>query len=90
MPNIAGKSLLALRCDAYDAVLGERPILGIVKRAAGRSGLEAPVSPHWLRPALDRGATIPEVRLDVETDDAFRHLRRNKGLAGDRQRLKCF
>jgi integrase/recombinase XerD len=56
------RALLALRGDAgaNDAVfasrktgaqLGERAILGLVKRAAARAGLEAPVSPHWLRHA---------------------------------------
>ena len=33
------------------AQLGKRAILGLVKRAAARAGLEAPVSPHWLRHA---------------------------------------
>jgi len=31
--------------------LDERAGLGIEKRAAARAGIEAPVSPHWLRHA---------------------------------------
>jgi len=27
----------------------ERAVLGIVKRAAAKAGIEAPVSPHWLK-----------------------------------------
>jgi site-specific recombinase XerD len=62
LPEAVSRALLALRGDAgaNDAVfasrktgaqLAERAILGLVKRAAARAGLEAPVSPHWLRHA---------------------------------------
>jgi integrase/recombinase XerD len=65
------RSLLSLRGDAgaNDPVfasrkgggrLTERAVLSIVKRAAAKAGIEAPVSPHWLRHAhashaIDRG-----------------------------------
>jgi integrase/recombinase XerD len=50
--------------------LTERAVLGIVKRAAAEAGIEAPVSPHWLRHAhashaIDRGATLPEVQTTL-------------------------
>jgi Phage integrase family len=50
-----------------DVRLTERAVLGIVKRAAARAGLEAPISPHWLRHAhashaIDRGSTLSEVQ----------------------------
>ena len=62
LPEAVSRALLSLRGDtgANDAVfasrktgaqLGKRAILGLVKRAAARAGLEAPVSPHWLRHA---------------------------------------
>jgi len=70
--------LLSLRGDAgandplfashkTGARLTERAVLGIVKRAAAKAGIEAPVSPHWLRHArashaIDRGATLPEAQ----------------------------
>jgi site-specific recombinase XerD len=90
------RALLSLRSDAgaSDAVfgsrktsaqLGERAILGLVKRAAARAGLEAPVSPHWLRHAhashaIDRGATLPEVQAtlghgNIATTSGFLHAR---------------
>jgi integrase/recombinase XerD len=78
LPESVSRSLLSLRGDAgtSDAVfasrkgggrLVERAVLGLLKRAAARAGLEAPVSPHWLRHAhashaIDRGATLPEVQ----------------------------
>ena len=71
MPEAVSKPLLSLRGEAVpdDPVfasrkggsrLTERAVLGTVKRAAAAAGLEAPVSPHWLRHALasyaiDRG-----------------------------------
>jgi len=50
--------------------LTERAVLGTVKRAAARTGIEAPISPHWLRHArashaIDRGATLPEVQTTL-------------------------
>ena len=78
LPVASSRSLLSLRGDAgandavfasrkTDARLTERAVLGIVKRASARAGIEAPVSPHWLRHAhashaIDRGATLPEVQ----------------------------
>jgi integrase/recombinase XerD len=96
LPEAVSRSLLALRGDAgaNDAVfasrktgaqLGERAILGLVKRAAARAGLEAPVSPHWLRHAhashaIDRGATLPEVQStlghgNIATTSGYLHAR---------------
>jgi integrase/recombinase XerD len=96
LPAPVSRSLLALRGDAgaNDAVfasrktgaqLGERAILGLVKRAAARAGLEAPVSPHWLRHAhashaIDRGATLPEVQAtlghgNIATTSGYLHAR---------------
>src|SRR5262249_25576744 len=45
----------------------ERAIVFTVKRAERAAGIEAPISPHWLRRAhashaIDRGATLPEVQ----------------------------
>jgi integrase/recombinase XerD len=81
LPEAVSRALLSLRGDtgANDAVfasrnsgaqLGERAILGLVKRAAARAGPEAPVSPHWLRHAhashaIDSGATLPEVQATL-------------------------
>jgi site-specific recombinase XerD len=58
------------RSSPVGAQLGEWAILGLVKRAAARAGIEAPVSPHWLRHAhashaIDRGATLPEVQATL-------------------------
>jgi site-specific recombinase XerD len=96
LPAPVSKSLLALRGDAgaNDMVfasrktnvrLTERAVLGIVKRAAARAGLEAPISPHWLRHAhashaIDRGATLPEVQStlghgNIATTSGYLHAR---------------
>jgi integrase/recombinase XerD len=96
LPEPVSRALLALRGDAgaNDAVfagrktgaqLGERAILGLVKRAAARAGLEAPISPHWLRHAhashaIDRGATLPEVQStlghgNIATTSGYLHAR---------------
>ena len=47
--------------------LTERAVHGMAKRAAAKAGINASVSPHWLRHAhgshaIDRGASLPEVR----------------------------
>jgi integrase/recombinase XerD len=96
LPEAVSRGLLALRGDACanDAVftsrktegrLTERALLGIVKRAAARAGIEAPVSPHWLRHAhashaIDRGATLPEVQStlghgNIATTSGYLHAR---------------
>jgi len=78
LPEALSRALVSLRGDAgandpvfasrkTGARLTERAVLGIVKRAAATAGIEAPVSPHWLRHAhtshaIDRGATLPEVQ----------------------------
>ena len=77
LPEVVSRSLLSLRGDAgaNDPVfasrkggsLTERAVNGMVKRAAAKAGINAPVSPHWLRHAhgshaIDRGASLPEVQ----------------------------
>jgi integrase/recombinase XerD len=90
------RSLLSLRGDAgaNDPVfasrkggghLTERAVLGIVERAAAKGGIEAPISPHWLRHAhashaIDRGATLPEVQAtlghgNIATTSGYLHAR---------------
>jgi integrase/recombinase XerD len=96
LPEAVSRSLLTLRGDAgaNDPVfasakgggrLTERAILGTVKRAAARAGIEAPISPHWLRHAhashaIDRGATLPEVQStlghgNIATTSGYLHAR---------------
>jgi integrase/recombinase XerD len=74
LPKTVSRSLLSLRGNASnnDPVfvsrkgggrLTTRAVLGTVKRAAAVAGIEAPVSPHWLRHAhgshaIDRGETL--------------------------------
>src|SRR5215475_6542122 len=84
LPEIVSRSLLSLRDDAgvNDPVFGsrkggalaERTVNDMVKRAAAKAGIEAPVSPHWLRHAhgshaIDRGATLPEVQNTLGHDN---------------------
>jgi site-specific recombinase XerD len=96
LPEPVGRALMALRGDAgandplfasakTGAKLTERAVLGIVKRAAARAGIEAPISPHWLRHAhashaIDRGATLPEVQAtlghsNIATTSGYLHAR---------------
>src|SRR5215510_536393 len=84
LPDIVSRSLSSLRADAgvNDPVFGsrkggalaERTVNDMVKRAAAKAGIEAPVSPHWLRHAhgshaIDRGATLPEVQNTLGHDN---------------------
>ena len=96
LPEIVSKSLLSLRGDAgnNDAVfasrkgggrLTERAVLGMLKRTAIKAGVNAAVSPHWLRHAhgshaIDRGASLPEVQQtlghsNVSTTSGYLHAR---------------
>jgi len=96
LPEAVSRSLLSLRGDAgandplfasrkTGSRLTERAVLGIVKRAAAKAGIEAPVSPHWLRHAhashaIDRGATLPEVQEtlghgNIATTSVYLHAR---------------
>jgi len=95
LPEVVSRSLLSLRSDAgaNDPVfasrkggsLTERAVNGMVKRAAAKSGIDAPVSPHWLRHAhgshaIDRGATLPEVQNtlghdNIATTSGYLHAR---------------
>jgi site-specific recombinase XerD len=77
LPEIVSRSLLSLRGDAGDndpafasrqgGHLTERNVNAMVKRTAAKAGINAAVSPHWLRHAhgshaIDRGASLPEVQ----------------------------
>ena len=95
LPEIVSRSLLSLRGDAgaNDPVfasrngggLAERTVNDMVKRAAAEAGIDAPVSPHWLRHAhgshaIDRGATLPEVQNtlghdNIATTSGYLHAR---------------
>ena len=96
LPETVSRPLQSLRGDAGDndpvfasrkggSRLTERAVLGTVKRAAARAGIEAPVSPHWLRHAhashaIDRGATLPEVQWtlghgNIATTSGYLHAR---------------
>jgi integrase/recombinase XerD len=96
LPAAVSCSLFSLRGDAGNndplfasrkggGRLTERAILGTVKRAAAKAGLEAPVSPHCLRHAhashaIDRGVTLPEVQGtlghgNIATTSGYLHAR---------------
>jgi integrase/recombinase XerD len=96
LPAIVSRALLSLRgnAGANDPLfpsregggpLTVRAVRGMVKRAAARAGIEAPVSPHWLRHAhashaIDRGATLPEVQStlghgNIATTSGYMHAR---------------
>jgi integrase/recombinase XerD len=96
LPEVVSKSLLSLRGDAgnNDPIfvscksggrLQQRAVRGLLTRAAARAGIEAPVSPHWLRHAhashaIDRGATLPEIQStlghgNIATTSGYLHAR---------------
>jgi integrase/recombinase XerD len=96
LPEVVSRSLLSLRGDAgaNDPVfpsrkaggqLTERAVHGMVKRVAAKAGINAAVSPHWLRHAhgshaIDRGASLPEVQAtlghsNVSTTSHYLHAR---------------
>ena len=96
LPAAVSRSLLSLRGDAgaNDPVfasrkgggpLTTRAVQGTVKRAAAKAGLDAPISPHWLRHAhashaIDRDATLPEVQStlghgNIATTSGYLHAR---------------
>jgi integrase/recombinase XerD len=96
LPEVVSKSLLGLRGEAGAEApvfasrkggerLTERAVHGMVKRAAKRAGINAGVSPHWLRHAhgshaIDRGASLPEVQAtlghsNVSTTSGYLHAR---------------
>jgi site-specific recombinase XerD len=87
LPEVVSQALLSLRGAAGEGDpvfpsrkgggrLGERAVLGMLKRAAIKAGIKrveteegvkSLVSPHWLRHAhgshaIDRGASLPEVQ----------------------------
>jgi integrase/recombinase XerD len=77
LPEIVSRSFLSLRGDAgaNDPVFASRKRGGrltqqgvdaMIKRSAKKAGINAKVSPHWLRHAhgshaIERGASLPEV-----------------------------
>jgi integrase len=89
------RSLLTLRGDAgaNDTVfasrkggrLTARAVHGMVKRTAARAGVNAAISPHWLRHAhgshaIDKGAPLHEVQAtlghaNVTTTSGYLHAR---------------
>jgi integrase/recombinase XerD len=95
LPAIVSKALGELRGDAgasdpifasrKGGALTTRAVHGLVRRAARRAGIPAPVSPHWLRHAhashaIDRGASLPEVKTtlghsNVATTSQYLHAR---------------
>ena len=76
--------------------LTERAVHGMVKRTAARAGVNAAISPHWLRHAhgshaIDKGASLPEVQAtlghaNITTTSGYLHARpdSSSGLKLDR------
>jgi integrase/recombinase XerD len=96
LPDAVGQLLATLRgdADAGQPVFRSRKkggaltpvaVLRIVRQAAARAGIQAPVSPHWLRHAhashaLDRGAPIHLVQAtlghaSIHTTGRYLHAR---------------
>ena len=95
LPEIVSRSLLTLRGDAgtNDPVfasrkggrLTARAVHGMVKRTAARAGVNAAISPHWLRHAhgshaIDEGAALHEVQAtlghaNIATTSGYLHAR---------------
>jgi integrase/recombinase XerD len=96
LPEIVSRSVLSLRGNAGDSdpvfpsrmgggKLTERNVNAMVKRAAKKAGINAAVSPHWLRHAhgshaIDRGASLPEVQNtlghdNIATTSGYLHAR---------------
>jgi integrase/recombinase XerD len=94
LPNIVSRSLLTLRGDAgaNDPVFASRKGgrltargARVVKRTAARAGVNAAISPHWLRHAhgshaIDEGAPLHEVQAalghaNVSTTSGYLHAR---------------
>jgi site-specific recombinase XerD len=96
LPNSVAKLVSDLRGDAGEADPGFRSrkhssaltpvaVSRVVRKAARRAGIEAAVSPHWLRHAhashaLDRGASIHLVQAtlghaSITTTGRYLHAR---------------
>ncbi len=96
LPPVCRTALQGLRPDVPDPdgyvfrtatgrPLDARAVWGIVRRAARQAGLQAPISPHWLRHAhashaLDRGAAVHEVQgtlghASLDTTSRYVHMR---------------
>ena len=88
-PKTTGAVFVSRKKSGRDSArLGEEQAWRIVRRAARRAGIEASVSPHWLRHAhgshaLDRGAPIHLVQAtlghaSVATTGKYLHARPKK------------
>ena len=95
LPDIVSCALLTLRGDAgaNDPVfasrkggrLTARAVHGMVKRAVARAGVNAAISPHWLRHAhgshaIEKGAPLHEVQAtlghaNISTTSGYLHAR---------------
>jgi integrase/recombinase XerD len=96
LPEIVSQLLLSVRGDAGASNpvfasrkgggrLTERAVHAMVKRVAKRAGINAAVSPHWLRHAhgshaIERGASLPEVQAtlghdNIATTSGYLHAR---------------
>lgn len=95
LPEIVSQALLALRGDAADndpvfpsregGHLSGRAVNYMIKAVAGRAGLPAQFSPHWLRHAhashaINRGAELPVVQAtlghgNVSVTSGYLHAR---------------
>jgi integrase/recombinase XerD len=96
LPEIVSRSLLSLRGDAGDngpvfasrkggGRLTQQGVDAMIKRAAKKAGINAHISPHWLRHAhgshaIDRGASLPEVQAtlghgNISTTSGYLHAR---------------
>jgi site-specific recombinase XerD len=106
LPDIVSRLLLTLRGDAAanDPVfasrkggrLTARAVHGMVKRAAESAGVNAEISPHWLRHAhgshaIEKGAPLHEVQatlghVNISTTSGYLHARpgSSSGLKLDR------
>jgi integrase/recombinase XerD len=81
----ANDPVFASRKGKSGGRLGSTAVLRIVRKAAGRAGIDLPVSPHWLRHAhashaLDRGAPIHLVQAtlghaSITTTGRYLHAR---------------
>ena len=96
LPEVVGRNLLASRADAAatapvfasrkgGAALLPRAVNRMLKIAATKAGVNPDISAHWLRHAhashaLDRGATIAEVKdtlghANISTTSGYLHAR---------------
>ena len=94
LPEVVSSALLSLRgARAHDPVFVDkkgqrmyaRAVHRMIKKAAEAAGVNADVSPHWLRHAhgshaIERGASLPEVQAtlghgNISTTSGYLHAR---------------